>query len=87
MKNRNVKDIIVFVLIFIAIASSILIREVNDLDELWNYNFAKNISDRIIFMDNGVIAEEGTPQQIFENPQNPRTREFIASFASQRGGN
>jgi len=47
--------------------------------------FAKNISDRIIFMDDGVIAEEGTSRQIFENPQNPRTREFIASFASQRG--
>ena len=49
--------------------------------------FAKNISDRIIFMDDGVIAETGTPQQIFENPQNERTREFIASFASQRGNN
>ncbi len=47
--------------------------------------FAKNISDRIIFMDKGVIAEEGTPTQIFENPQNPRTKEFIASFASQIG--
>ena len=47
--------------------------------------FAKNISDRIIFMDGGVIAEEGTPEQIFETPQNPRTKEFIASFASQRG--
>ena len=45
--------------------------------------FAKNISDRIIFMDKGVIAEEGSPKQIFENPQNPRTKEFIASFASQ----
>ena len=49
--------------------------------------FAKNISDRIIFMDDGVIAETGTPQQIFENPRNERTREFIASFASQRGDN
>ncbi len=48
-------------------------------------NFAKNISDRIIFMDNGVIAEEGTPKDIFENPKNPRTREFITSF-SQNGG-
>ncbi len=47
--------------------------------------FAKNISDRIIFMDGGVIAETGTPEQIFENPQNERTREFIKSFASQRG--
>ena len=47
--------------------------------------FAKNISDRIIFMDKGVIAEEGSPKQIFEHPQNPRTKEFIASFASQIG--
>ena len=47
--------------------------------------FAKNISDRIIFMDGGVIAEEGTPEQIFEHPQNARTKEFIASFASQTG--
>ena len=47
--------------------------------------FAKNISDRIIFMDGGVIAETGTPEQIFEAPQNERTREFIKSFASQRG--
>lgn len=47
--------------------------------------FAKNISDRIIFMDKGIIAEEGSPKQIFENPQNPRTKEFIASFASQIG--
>jgi len=45
--------------------------------------FAKNISDRIIFMDNGVIAETGTPHQIFDAPQNERTKEFIASFAAQ----
>ena len=44
-------------------------------------NFARNISDRIIFMENGVIAEEGTPDQIFVNPQNPRTKEFITSFS------
>ena len=48
-------------------------------------NFAKNISDRIIFMDGGVIAEEGSPKDIFENPKNPRTKEFITSF-SQNGG-
>ena len=46
-------------------------------------NFAKNISDRIIFMDEGVIAEEGTPEQIFNNPKNPRTKEFLASFKEQ----
>ncbi len=47
--------------------------------------FAKNISDRIIFMDDGVIAEEGTPEQIFEAPTHARTKEFIASFAAQHG--
>ena len=40
--------------------------------------FAKEISDRVLFMDGGVIAEQGTPQEIFGNPQNPRTREFLS---------
>ena len=40
--------------------------------------FAKAISDRVIFMDNGYIIESGTPQQIFDNPQNPRTKEFLS---------
>ena len=39
--------------------------------------FAKEVSDRVIFMDKGVIAEEGTPGQIFENPQVDRTKEFL----------
>ena len=42
--------------------------------------FAKSVSDRVVFMDNGVIAEEGTPKQIFGNPQMPRTREFLARY-------
>ena len=46
-------------------------------------NFAKNISDRVIFMNEGIVAEEGTPEQIFTNPQNPRTKEFIMSFSQQ----
>lgn len=40
--------------------------------------FAKDVSTRVIFMDGGVIAEEGTPQDIFENPKLPRTREFLS---------
>ena len=40
--------------------------------------FAKSISDRVLFMDDGIIQESGTPQQIFENPQNPRTIEFLS---------
>ncbi len=40
--------------------------------------FAKEVSDRVVFMDDGVIAESGTPDQIFGNPQNPRTKEFLS---------
>ena len=41
--------------------------------------FAKEISDRVIFMDGGVIAEEGTPEDIFENPQSERLKAFLNS--------
>lgn len=40
--------------------------------------FAKEISDKVIFMDDGVIIEEGTPKQIFDNPQNPRLISFLS---------
>ena len=43
-------------------------------------HFAKAISDYAIFMDNGVIAEEGIPEELFGNPKEERTRKFIASF-------
>ena len=39
--------------------------------------FAKNVSKRIIFMDGGKIVEEGTPEQVIDNPTNQRTREFL----------
>lgn len=39
--------------------------------------FAKNVSDRIIFMDGGVIVEEGAPSDVIDNPTHPRTREFL----------
>lgn len=39
--------------------------------------FAKEVSNRVVFMDKGVIAEEGTPEQIFNNPKEERTREFL----------
>lgn len=41
-------------------------------------SFAKEVSDRVIFMDGGYIVETGTPKDIFENPKNPRTREFLS---------
>ena len=40
--------------------------------------FAKKVSDRILFIDEGVIAEEGTPEEFFEHPKNPRTVEFLS---------
>lgn len=39
--------------------------------------FAHNVSNRVIFMDHGLIVEQGTPEQIFEHPQNERTRAFL----------
>lgn len=39
--------------------------------------FAKDVSDRVVFMDKGVIAEQGHPDQIFNNPSQERTREFL----------
>ncbi|MDD7676181.1 MAG: amino acid ABC transporter ATP-binding protein [Eubacteriales bacterium] len=39
--------------------------------------FAREVSDRIIFMSDGVITEEGTPAQLFDNPQNERTKSFL----------
>ncbi|MBE7052392.1 MAG: amino acid ABC transporter ATP-binding protein [Ruminococcaceae bacterium] len=39
--------------------------------------FAKNVSDRIIFMDSGIIAEEGTPAEVIDNPKNERTKAFL----------
>ena len=40
--------------------------------------FARDVADKIIFMADGVIAEEGTPEQVINNPQNPRTQAFLS---------
>ncbi len=42
--------------------------------------FAHDVSDEIIFMDGGVIAEKGTPEQVIDNPTNERTRQFLANY-------
>lgn len=39
--------------------------------------FAREVADRVLFMDEGVILEEGTPEEIFSNPKNPRTVDFL----------
>ena len=40
--------------------------------------FARKVGTRVLFMDGGQIAEQGTPEEIFEHPQNPRTQEFLS---------
>ncbi|QBP42427.1 amino acid ABC transporter ATP-binding protein [Paenisporosarcina antarctica] len=41
-------------------------------------NFAKDVADRVVFMDNGLIVEEGTSQQVFQSPKEERTRKFLS---------
>ncbi len=45
--------------------------------------FAKEVSDRVLFMDKGIILEEGTPDQLFNHPKEERTKEFLARFRTQ----
>ena len=42
--------------------------------------FAKEVADRVIFMDKGVIVEEGTPEEIFEHPKNERLISFLGAM-------
>ena len=41
---------------------------------------AREVADRVIFMANGIIVEDGTPEQLFGNPQNDRTKAFLSSI-------
>lgn len=43
-------------------------------------DFAKNVSDKVIFMSGGVVVEEGTPEEVIDNPKNERTRAFLAKM-------
>ncbi len=47
-------------------------------------NFARNVSDRIVFMADGVIVEQGSAEQLVDNPQNERTRAFLANIGKGR---
>lgn len=42
--------------------------------------FARDVSTNVVFMSGGVICEEGRPRDIFENPQNDKTKEFLSRF-------
>jgi polar amino acid transport system ATP-binding protein len=41
--------------------------------------FAREVADRVVFMDSGVVVEDGTPSQVIDKPQNARTKAFINS--------
>lgn len=43
-------------------------------------SFAQDVSDHVLFMDDGIILEQGTPSDIFENPKEERTKQFLASY-------
>lgn len=43
-------------------------------------DFAKNVSSKVVFLDKGVVAEMGTPEEVFENPKEERTKEFLKRF-------
>jgi len=42
--------------------------------------FAREVGDRVLFMDEGVVEEEGKPLDIFQNPQNKRTQDFLSKL-------
>jgi polar amino acid transport system ATP-binding protein len=42
--------------------------------------FARDVSDQLIFMDDGVIVEQGNPRQVIDNPQEERTRQFLSRY-------
>ena len=46
--------------------------------------FAREVSDRVVFMDGGVILEQGTPQEVFGAPKQPRTREFLSRYLEEK---
>ena len=43
--------------------------------------FARDVADRVIFMEGGVVVEEGTPEQVFDHPQHNRTKDFLGHLA------
>ncbi|NLA84532.1 MAG: amino acid ABC transporter ATP-binding protein, partial [Clostridiales bacterium] len=43
-------------------------------------DFARDVADRVIFMDDGVVVEQGPPQEVFGNPQEERTKQFLTRY-------
>jgi polar amino acid transport system ATP-binding protein len=62
-----------------------LAGEVSMLVVTHEMGFARNVADEIIFMENGVIAEQGTPNKMFKKPEKKRTKEFLGKISSLYG--
>jgi ABC-type histidine transport system ATPase subunit len=48
-------------------------------------DFAREVADRVVFMDFGNIVEDGPPGEVFTNPRSPRTRQFLQSILNRNG--
>ena len=44
-------------------------------------DFARNVADRIIFMADGVVLEDGTPEEVLDNPKNEKTKHFLSKLS------
>jgi polar amino acid transport system ATP-binding protein len=44
--------------------------------------FAREVADRVIFMDDGLLIEQNTPEEFFKNPKNDRTKDFLSKILS-----
>ena len=45
--------------------------------------FARDVADHVIFMDNGVIGEQGAPKQVIDHPKEERTKQFLTRYTNQ----
>jgi len=62
-----------------------LAGEISMLVVTHEMGFARNVADEIIFMENGIIAEKGSPEKMFKNPEKKRTKEFLSKISSLYG--
>ena len=83
-----IKNTVVELFILLLLACTVFIYKLPSTMNTWLLNsivivthemgFARETSDRVLFMDEGIIQEQGTPEDIFEHPQNPRTIKFLS---------
>ena len=64
----------------LAVIKELTTRDMTMIIVTHEMNFAREVSDQVIFMDDGVICEQGSPEEVFDRPQNPRLQEFLGSF-------